>query len=81
MEHIKLKIKLDLPEKVERYLESMQKWEDEGGRPVSIDDFVTQHNLPLKPGDLIKIKSGKLMLADGDFYYSAEIEKVNNLED
>lgn len=74
---IHIKIKLDVPGAVVEYIKTLEQWENEGGRPVSADGFVTPDDLPVKPGELFKVRSGRGIFEDEQFYYLAEIEKVS----
>lgn len=74
---IHIKINLDVPKAVVDYIKTLEKWENEGGRSVSADEFVTPDDLPVKPGELFKVRSGRLIFEDEQFYYLADIEKVS----
>jgi len=66
---IKIVIRPMQPEEVA----SIEKWENEGGPPPS-EEIITTTDLPIKPGDTIRIKSGKVIYENGFCFYLAEIE-------
>lgn len=74
---VQLQIKLNVPVTVIEYIETMEKWENEGGRPFPAHKFVDEEDLPLKPGEVFKVQSGRIIFEDEHIYYLANIEKVS----
>jgi hypothetical protein len=70
---LQLQVKLNVPATVIQYFETMEQWENEGGRPVPAHEYI---NLPLKPGEVFKVQSGRMIFEDKHVYYLANIEKI-----
>ncbi len=69
----KKRIKIAIRPMEAEEFESIEKWENEGGPPPS-EEIYTTTDLPVKPGDTIRIKSGKVIYENGYCFYLAEIE-------
>lgn len=73
-----IKIKLEAQIYNREELESLIRWENEGGLPSSATDMTSYEKLPLKPGEIFEVLEGTIIHDDNESYYVVEIKLLTS---
>lgn len=67
-----IKIKIENHSYTREDLESMLRWEDEGGK-TDDNNIPGSVNSPVKPGQILEVVEGDVIYENGELYYLAKL--------